>query len=141
MSELSSQPLTDRSTAGSRRVLLVEDEILIRIVLAEELRSLGFIVSEAANADEALTIIRSGIPIDLVLTDVEMPGSITGHDLARLVRSERPHTKIVVASGHAIPAARSPVADAVFSKPVDYDTLIQTIHDLIGGYEPPAAAG
>jgi CheY-like chemotaxis protein len=58
--------------------LLVEDEVLIRMMLADELRGRGFNVLEAQNADEALTLLQSGVPVGLVLTDVQLPGSLDG---------------------------------------------------------------
>jgi CheY-like chemotaxis protein len=61
-------------------ILIVEDEFLPRTMLSDHLQECGFMVFEAANADEAITTIETGVPIDLVLTDVRMPGSMT--DLA-----------------------------------------------------------
>jgi CheY-like chemotaxis protein len=69
-------------SAGQRAplptVLIVEDEFLPRAMLSDHLQECGFMVFEAANADEAINTIESGIPVDLVLTDIRMPGSMNG---------------------------------------------------------------
>jgi len=79
-----------------RTVLVVEDEILVRMMVAEELRRHGFNTIEAQNAQEAITLLlQSRIHVDLVFTDVQLPGSIDGLRLARLVREMRPNLKII----------------------------------------------
>jgi CheY-like chemotaxis protein len=66
-------------------ILIVEDEFLARAMLSDHLQESGFMVLEAANADEAISTIKSGLPIDLVLTDVRMPGSINGFGVAKRI--------------------------------------------------------
>ena len=61
-------------------------------MLSDHLQECGFMVFEAANADEAITTIQTGIPIDLVLTDVRMPGSMNGFGLAKWIRANTPST-------------------------------------------------
>jgi two-component system, response regulator PdtaR len=63
-------------------ILVVEDQIITRVAVAEELRDHGYKVIEAGTADEALGILRAAIPVDVVLTDLEMPGSLNGSGLA-----------------------------------------------------------
>ena len=65
-------------------VLIVEDDVLIRVLLADELRDAGLRVIEAANADEALSIFEAGAQVDLLFTDVQMPGSIDGVELGQV---------------------------------------------------------
>jgi PleD family two-component response regulator len=67
-------------------VLLVEDEVLIRSVIAETLRDAGLLVIEAANADEAWSYLQTGASVDLVFSDIQMPGSMDGIELARKVK-------------------------------------------------------
>src|SRR5580698_6723942 len=86
--------------AGRPIILVVEDEVLIRMMLADELRGRGFDVVEAQNADEALTLLQSPVPVGLVLTDVQLPGAMDGIGLARLLRAARPELKVVIASGN-----------------------------------------
>jgi two-component system, response regulator PdtaR len=82
-------------------VLIVEDEPLVRLALLEYLEEQGFAVLEAANADEAVDIIRrSKLEPDLVFTDVRMPGAMDGLALSRWVRNQRPEIPVIVASGH-----------------------------------------
>ena len=80
------------------RILLVEDEILIRLAMADDLRQAGFIVVEASNADEAISVLNSTPDIALVVTDIRMPGRIDGVGLANWVRRHAPHIKIAIAS-------------------------------------------
>ncbi len=119
----------DKRVAASPTILVVEDEVLVRLALADELREAGCRVVETICADEALTILRGGAYFDLVLTDVQMPGSLDGYGLARVIRSEFPDIKIVVASAHA--ANDTDVADATFLKPYDFDTLVASIKNLL----------
>ena len=81
-------------------VLLAEDATLVRMVAAEMLREEGsFKVIEAADADQALTVLEAKTNVRALVTDVEMPGSLDGFTLARLVRQAWPHIGIVVTSG------------------------------------------
>ena len=82
-----------------RSVLLVEDEILISHVVAEELSKHGFAVHEVTTADDALRYINSGAAVDVLFTDINLPGSIDGTELAVRVRAMRPDLPIVYASG------------------------------------------
>ena|ERR1700692_1125417 len=81
-------------------VLLVEDEVVIRALLAEELRSHGLTVVEASNADEAWAYLQTGGAADLVFSDVTMPGSMNGVELVRRVKAEYPATKAILTSGN-----------------------------------------
>ena len=71
-------------------VLVVEDEVLIRVVIADELRAEGFSVVEAATADEALSYFQAGFQVDLVISDIELPGLLKGMELIRRLRAEAP---------------------------------------------------
>lgn len=83
------------------RVLLVEDDDVVRITANAMLRSLGHQVTEAANADEALELLSGDLAIDLLLTDILMPGHLSGRDLADQVHQSRPTLPIVLSSGWA----------------------------------------
>ena len=82
------------------RILLVEDEALIRFAMAEALRDLGASVVEAASADEAWQYLTAGGSVDLVFTDYRMPGSMTGGQLATRIRREYPSLVVIVTSGY-----------------------------------------
>ena len=112
-------------------ILVVEDEVLIRLVIAQYLRDCGYRVIEAAHADEALLVLRkSEIAIDVVFTDVEMPGSMDGFALAQWVRSNRPDVDVVLAGSvrRAVQAA-SDLCDQQSNVPKPYDP--QNVHDRI----------
>jgi CheY-like chemotaxis protein len=110
-------------------LLIAEDEFIIRLVIAEFLREEGYEVIEAANADEALEIFRSGIPIDLLFTDVRMPGSMDGCELAQRVRAEWPSTPIILTSAYSqsLLSARSVSEDFVVPKPYRPQAVLTTI--------------
>lgn len=72
--------------SGEHCVLLVEDEVLIRMVVADYLRECGYRVLEAGNADDAFKILTTNEPIDVVCTDVQMPGTLDGFGLSRWIR-------------------------------------------------------
>jgi len=80
-------------------ILVVEDEVLIRLDVSDFLRGEGFDVIEAASADEAIAVMASGAPVSLVFTDVQMPGSVDGFGLARWIRRHRPGVPVIVTSG------------------------------------------
>jgi CheY-like chemotaxis protein len=84
-------------------VLLVEDEALVRALLAEELRNHGLLVVEAADADEAWAYLQTGGHVDLVFSDVTMPGAMNGFELVRRVKAQYPQMKTIVTSGYAGP--------------------------------------
>jgi CheY-like chemotaxis protein len=81
------------------KVLLAEDEFLIRYDLAEVIRELGWDVVEVGSADDGIALLRDGMQIDLLITDINMPGENDGVDLARMMRQLRPSTPIVMTSG------------------------------------------
>jgi CheY-like chemotaxis protein len=81
------------------RILVVDDEALVRFPIAEALRDLNITVIEAASADEAWEYIATGAPLDLVFTDHQMPGSMTGLQLALKIRDTFPRVPVVLTSG------------------------------------------
>ncbi len=92
-------PETEAASAKIR-ILVVEDEVLIRSILADELRASGFVVVEAANAEEALSYLSAGESVDLVFSDIHMPGPLNGLELARKLRLELPQLPIILTSGN-----------------------------------------
>jgi DNA-binding NtrC family response regulator len=122
-------------------VLVVEDEVLIRLVIAQYLRDCGYRVIEAAHADEALLVLRkSELAIDVVFTDVEMPGSMDGFALAHWVRSNRPGMDVILTGSvnRAVQAA-SDLCEEQSNVPKPYDP--QNVHDrilrLLASRRPP----
>ncbi|HEY2445606.1 MAG TPA: response regulator [Rhizomicrobium sp.] len=117
-------------------VLIVEDEVLIRIALSDYLQECGFKVLEAGNADEAVQIIEHGnIAIDLVFTDVVMPGSMDGFGLAHWIRANRAGLPVVLTSGDTgkVDTARDLCErNAFLAKPYDLQRLVKHIRAIIG---------
>ncbi len=81
------------------RVLLVEDEFLIRMTLSEALADAGFEVLEAEDADQALALLASDSTIQLLLTDIQLPGSCNGQVLVERARQTRPTLPVIFMSG------------------------------------------
>jgi CheY-like chemotaxis protein len=113
-------------------ILVVEDEVLVRIMVAEELRAQGDTVIEATSASEAISVLQSsGMRIDLVLTDIRMPGDLDGLGLARMMRSEHPLVKVVMASGRKPDTEENDIVDGFFFKPYDLPKLVSHIKSLL----------
>jgi CheY-like chemotaxis protein len=85
---------------GSETVLVVEDDMLVRNYVMTQVASLGYATLEAANATEALKIIDDGAPIDLLFTDVIMPGPMNGRQLVDEALRRRPSLKTLFTSGY-----------------------------------------
>ncbi len=117
-------------------ILLVEDETLTRLMLIEELEAHGFGVIEAADADAALSVLREGSPVNLLFTDIKMPGTMDGLELTRLAHAECPNLKVIIASAHVGLAGWAAEADAAFEKPYDIALLIARIKQLLGSHAP-----
>lgn len=95
-------------------VLLVEDEILVRMATADALTDAGFDVIETAHAQAALEALQHRDDIRVLFTDVKMPGSMDGLELVGLVRRRWPHILIVITSGHLTPEGVPLPDDVVF---------------------------
>lgn len=121
--------------ANSRHTIVVaEDEPLVRMMFADELRLAGYSVLEAADADEALCILRSGIGrrVEVVVTDLKMPGRLDGADLVRTVRNAYPGLKVIMVSGESPDPAARQALDGFFRKPCDPTQVTHFVQRLIG---------
>lgn len=116
---------------GAQTILVVEDEFLIRFMLADSLRELGYQVLEAVNGDEGFDTLRSGQAVDLVVTDVRMPGAIDGMELTRRSKSLAPARPVIVCSADLLRSESYP-ADEFLTKPYMFDALAGLIARLIG---------
>lgn len=112
-------------------MLVVEDEVLIRLMVADELRKQGLNVVEASDAGEALSVLQSAVPVHLLLTDVQMPGNFDGMALASLVHANFPAIKIIVASGRLPEASLHGITHAAFSKPYDVTAIVRQVKTLL----------
>jgi CheY-like chemotaxis protein len=115
-------------------ILVVEDEILIRMATADHLRTAGYRVLEASNAIEALSIFAAGEPIELVFTDTDMPGRMTGEALAQWIVVHFPAVKVLLTSSEAHMSDSPPASGAspeVLKKPYTYASLMAHIRRLL----------
>lgn len=117
-------------------VLVVEDDVLLRLVAVDLLEDAGYAVIEATSADEAAETFATHSEIDLVFTDVNMPGKLDGFGLARLVASVRPEVGIVIASGLTRPQpGQLPLGAQFMTKPYNPDRLLEALGEMAGGQE------
>ena len=120
-------------TRSGGAVLIVDDEPFGRMDIAETLRQAGFHVEEASNSDEALTKLNGGgYPLRALVTDVQMPGTMNGYGLAKLVHKRFPQAAIVVISGAVRPSLGEMPSNATFlSKPVIPERLVRAITEAL----------
>ena len=118
---------------GSRpTVLVVEDEVLIRMDIAACLADAGFETLQAGNAEEAIRILEERSDIQLVFTDIDMPGSMDGLRLAAFVRERWPPIKLIVTSGHIRAGDGDlPPGAHFFRKPYHRPDIVRTIGEMI----------
>ena len=118
------------------RVLLVEDEFLLCDMISESLSDHGFEVYAVANAKDAIRHLTCGSPCDILLTDINLPGSIDGAALARIARVLRPGLPVVYASGsYRRLEELDAVSGAIFvPKPYNPDKLCEMLSEMV----PPA---
>ncbi|MGA8898555.1 sensor histidine kinase [Bradyrhizobium sp.] len=118
---------------GPPKVLVVEDEMLLRMRAVDIVEDAGFIPIEAANADEALAILESRSDVDLLFTDIQMPGSMDGLKLAYAVHERWPSIKIILVSGKLTPTDGEKPADSrFFGKPLEVKRMIAELREMIG---------
>lgn len=98
-----------------KRILLVEDEALIRVMAEEDLRDMGYDVCAAGDGDAALEILKSGAEFDILVTDIRMPGTIDGWELARRARAVSPTIGVIYVSGYP-GERRDPLPNSRFIK-------------------------
>lgn len=120
------------TSAKRPAVLVVEDEILIRMAIADAIAEAGFTVYEAANADQAIQLLELHDDIGVLFTDIDMPGSMDGLRLAAAVRDRWPPVKIVITSGHVtIKPDELPVEGRFFAKPYNSAKVVGALYDLV----------
>ncbi|WP_228748148.1 PAS domain S-box protein [Bradyrhizobium sp. BR 10289] len=122
---------------GHETILVVEDDRLVRDYVLAQLHSLGYVTLQAANAAEALAIVASGRPFDLLFTDVIMPGKMNGRQLADELMKTRPDLKVVYTSGYTenaiIHHGRLDSGVLLLAKPYRKSDLARIIRRALGG--------
>ena len=111
-------------------VLVVEDNSLVRVIIADFLESAGFGVIQAVDGAAALGVLESGADFNVLFSDVQMPGPIDGVGVAMLMREQRPDMPIVLTSGHGTPEAL-PAGGRFISKPYDNRKVVTLLHEMV----------
>lgn len=125
--------VSEPSSAGLT-VLIVEDEPFVRFVARDILEDAGFTVIEVAEAAEALAMLEAHPDIVLIFTDIHMPGSIDGLELARRVATSWPHVHLALTSGRARPREDEMPAGTLFvPKPYHPTQLARQLRRLVDG--------
>jgi two-component system, response regulator PdtaR len=121
-----------------RTVLVVEDEFLVRLDIVDHLSESGFTVLEAENADQAIALLEQHSDVQLVFTDIDMPGSMDGLKLANAVRDRWPPVRIIVTSGHRmVEVTDLPDGSVFFSKPYRHREIVSSINELLAPQPGP----
>jgi DNA-binding response OmpR family regulator len=116
-------------------ILLVEDEPIIRMGIADHISRQGYKVIEAGSGDRAIRIIQAGEPIHVIVTDVQMPGEHDGIALALWARRNFPHIKIIIVSGATSGTAAPELLGeegSIMPKPYPYEDIVTRIGELLG---------
>jgi DNA-binding NtrC family response regulator len=120
-------------SSGETNVLVVEDEMVLRMRAVDIVEDAGFTAVEATNADQAISVLEARSDISLLFSDIQMPGSIDGLKLAHAVHERWPDIKIILVSGQINPSAEEkPENSRFFGKPIDSEQMIAELQDMIG---------
>jgi len=122
-------------------VLVVEDEMVLRMRAVDIVQDAGFVPIEAVSADEALKILESRDDIALLFTDIQMPGTMDGLALAHATHNRWPHIKIILVSGQiAVTDADKPDNSRFFPKPIEILKMVLELQAMVGKSSPQATA-
>jgi CheY-like chemotaxis protein len=111
-------------------ILVVEDDVLVRMPIAQYLRDCGYRVIEASNADEAMQVLlHQQTPVDVVFSDIEMPGAVDGFELAKWIREHRPGLDVLLTG--TVPRAVESAKDLCDQGPVPKPYDAQVVHNHI----------
>lgn len=115
---------------GAPAVLVAEDELLVRFAIMDSLLEEGIVVYEASSAAEAIDLLEAGPEIDLVFTDIRMPGSMDGLDLAHWVHDHRPELSVILTSGDVHRSELADESGPFIAKPYDLQSVASYIAAL-----------
>jgi CheY-like chemotaxis protein len=131
---------SESAAAPPPTILVVADEVLVRMAVSEYLRECGYNVVEASDAREAIEVMTSEAVVDIAFSDITMPGSLDGFGLAQWIRRERPDIRVVLTSG----VARSAKAAGelcnegpTLAKPYEHADLERRIRALLASGGQP----
>jgi len=115
---------------SQQTILVVEDEVLVRMPIAQYLRDCGYKVIEASNADEAIQVLlHQETPVDVVFSDIDMPGAVDGFELAKWIREHRPGLDVLLAG--TVPRAVESAKGLCEQGPVPKPYEAQVVHNHI----------
>src|SRR5277367_1946469 len=118
-------------TSAKPLILVVEDEPLLRFNATDALEEAGFSVTEANNAETALEVLEARRDVRMLFTDVHMPGSFDGMELARQVHRRWPHILLMITSGRERPSAEIPDNGRFIAKPYRHKELVGRVNELL----------
>src|SRR5215210_6175639 len=120
-------------SVSSTNVLVVEDEMVLRMRAVDIVEDAGFTAVQAVNADEALAILESRSDISLLFSDIQMPGSMDGLKLAHAVHHRWPSIRIILVSGQVKVSDEDKPADSrFFGKPLEVQQMIAELQGMVG---------
>ncbi|MVA23883.1 PAS domain S-box protein [Agrobacterium vitis] len=132
------------SLGGSETILVVEDDDNVRDTVIELLSDLGYSILKASDPQSAISVIESGVPIDLLFTDVVMPGALKSPELARKAKERLPNLSVLFTSGYTensiVHHGRLDAGVELISKPYTRDALARKIRQVLPARQPQAAA-
>ncbi|KQQ56717.1 hypothetical protein ASF66_20785 [Pseudomonas sp. Leaf129] len=121
-------------------ILLVEDDKTLRYLIADALSLMDARVTECATADDALVVLlgmKTGVAIDLLLTDIRMPGELDGYDLAKAVWAKWPLIPVILMSGNRLVSTELlPPHSSFMAKPWTLDQLFEAVERHLGKRDP-----
>jgi CheY-like chemotaxis protein len=128
-------PKAETVTGGSETILVVEDDLDVQTTVLGVLKTLGYTVLAAENADRALQIIKSGVKIDALFSDVVMPGNLSAPELAKQAKLIRPNIAVLFTSGYTrnalVNGGRLEEGVQLLSKPYTRDQLAEKIRQVL----------
>jgi CheY-like chemotaxis protein len=122
------------------QILVVDDDAACREAYCRVLRKAGFEVSAASDFRLALEILEADKPLDLLLIDIVMPGSVNGLALSRMARMRRKNLKILYVTGYSIPGAEREALGPVLMKPIEEEQLVQEVERALANTVPEGNA-
>ncbi len=133
---LKGKSATDTDPNARETILVVEDDERVRKLTIRRLEMIGYTVLEASDGPSALDILNSGVPVDLIFTDLVMPGGLSGRDVAERAHELRPGIKVLLTSGYAEELIQGDDRDRpqlkVLRKPYQQTDLVTALRDILG---------
>jgi len=112
-------------------VLFVEDQPMVRYTLAQQLSDEGFEVVECATGEDAVALLATGAEVDALVTDLRLPGTIDGWDVAEAARELRPDLPVVYVSAYSYATPRRVIGSVMLDKPCPAQAVIGALDDLL----------